>query len=84
MFVSCHLSSLLELLSVTDCIVSSEPVTIKGDLIGEETKRGPGYRKLCSVKALLHYRKVTLNPDLQKGRRRLFVSYKLAKTGEIK
>jgi hypothetical protein len=27
---------------------------------------------------------VTSNPDLRKGRRRLFVSYKLAKTDEIK
>ena len=41
-------------------------------------------RKLCPVRALLHYRKVTSNPDLRKGRRRLFVSYKLAKTDEIK
>ena len=41
-------------------------------------------RKLCPVRALPHYRKVTSNQDLQKGRRRLFVSYELAKTDESK
>ena len=41
-------------------------------------------RKLCPFRALLHYRKVTSSPQLRKGRRKLFISYKPSKPDEIK
>ena len=41
-------------------------------------------RKLCPVRALLQYRKVTSSPECRKDRKKLFVSYKPSKTVEIK
>ena len=41
-------------------------------------------RKLCPVRALLQYRKVTSSPGCRKGRKKLFISYKPSKTDEIK
>ena len=40
-------------------------------------------RLLCPVRALLQYRKVTLDPKVRRGRRKLFISYKPAKDSEI-
>ena len=41
-------------------------------------------RKLCPVRALLQYRKMTSSPGCRKGRKKLFISYKPSKTDEIK
>ena len=41
-------------------------------------------RKLCPVRSLLQYRKATTTPECRKGRKKLFISYKPAKSDEIK
>ncbi len=40
-------------------------------------------RKLCPVRSLLQYRKATTTPECRKGRKKLFISYKPAKSDEI-
>ena len=41
-------------------------------------------RKLCPVRCLLQYRKSTATPECRKVRKKLFISYKLSKSDEIK
>ena len=41
-------------------------------------------RKLCPVRALLQYRKVTATPECRKGRSKLFISYKPSMATDIK
>ena len=58
----------------------AEPIKLKAfTAVGSEDFD----RKLCPVRALLQYRKVTSSPGCRKGRKKLFVSYKPSKTDEI-
>ena len=41
-------------------------------------------RKLCPVRALLQYRKVTATPECGKGHSKLFISYKPSMATDIK
>ena len=59
----------------------AEPIKLKAfTAVGSEDFD----RKLCPVRALLQYRKVTSSPGCRKGRKKLFISYKPSKTDEIK
>jgi hypothetical protein len=51
----------------------TQPIKVNAfSLVGE----GDPDRKLCPVRALLHYRRVTSSESIRKGRRKLFISYK--------
>ena len=41
-------------------------------------------KKLCPVRALLQFRKVTTTPECRKGRSKLFISYKRSMATDIK
>ena len=59
----------------------AEPIKLKAfTAVGSEDFD----RKLCPVRALLQYRKVTSSPGCRKGRKKLLISYKPSKTDEIK
>ena len=59
----------------------AEPITLKAfNSVGSADID----RKLCTVRSLLQYRKVTAAPECRKGRSKLFISYKPSMATDIK
>ena len=59
----------------------AEPINLRAfTLVGSDDID----RKLCPVRSLLQYRKATTTPVCRKGRKKLIISYKPAKSDEIK
>ena len=59
----------------------AEPVKVKAFTLGGGEDPD---RRLCPVRALLQYRKVTASPEIRKGRSKLFILYKPLFVDEIK